>query len=482
MEWDTPQKRLRAHQYHQPALAKWRVFEIAAILPMLLQVSLGLFFIGLCFFTASVDERMGRTSMPLVSGWAFFLVFTTLSPLFSPRCPYKIPLLKTIMQAIRHRLVTPLRRALVDVIIRRFVRQPSGPLSSGQDQEEVDVVTGTENDADILVSTDAIMASDIHLLTLWDAFKQSSQDPLQSLSFILCLVANRLGQPGKNIQPLTIRRIPDLSLLSRRAWDAFMEMFAELARRQAGPLLVSSPDWLHNITLLLLSFSPYPLPASGVSNLMSLLHAQPGVDPLWDQTRSIATWIAPHSEDSDFVFHPLAPRLLPVYTTVGLQSRPSLLMVLQTYQEFLRPYFKHIPGSQSMRLVLFRESDLFQHGRVRPVLIDMWDVLHACVIAENRQNYGTLRHGLMEGLVLLLEFAAQMDREADAVGALTTFWGRSELNAHVALCLGFVALHERSRSSGIQMLQLITDAFLKSEGMLRADYTHWPALMLMNPS
>ena len=112
VEWTSPQERLRARQYRKPALDKWKVFEIAAVLPMLLQVSVGLFFVGLCFFTASVDWRMARTSMSLVSAWAFFLIATTLLPLCSPRCPYKMPLLKSAMRAARRRITMPIRRFL----------------------------------------------------------------------------------------------------------------------------------------------------------------------------------------------------------------------------------------------------------------------------------------------------------------------------------------------------------------------------------
>ena len=97
-EWISPQEKLRARQYRHPAMVRWKVFKIAAALPLLLQISLGLFFLGLCFFTAEVDPRMGNTSLPLVVAWAFFLLVTTVAPLVSPRCPYKVPLLKHIMR------------------------------------------------------------------------------------------------------------------------------------------------------------------------------------------------------------------------------------------------------------------------------------------------------------------------------------------------------------------------------------------------
>ncbi|EKM52071.1 uncharacterized protein PHACADRAFT_59809, partial [Phanerochaete carnosa HHB-10118-sp] len=47
VEGTSPQERLRTRQYRKPELDKWKVYEIAAVLPMLLQLSLGLFFIGL---------------------------------------------------------------------------------------------------------------------------------------------------------------------------------------------------------------------------------------------------------------------------------------------------------------------------------------------------------------------------------------------------------------------------------------------------
>ena len=446
MEWDTPQKRLRAHQYRQPALAKWRVFEIAAFLPMLLQTSFGLFFVGLCFFTASVDERMGRTSLPLVSGWAFFLVFTTLSPLFSPRCPYKVPLLKNAMRAVRRQLTMHMRRGLLDVIMYP-IGQSKGKSDIEQDLEEIDVVAGADNDADILVSTDMIMANDSLLPTLWDAFRQSSQDPAQSFGFVLGLVVNRLGRAGKDLQAPRIRSIPDLSPLSRRAWDVFMEMFAELSRRQ--------PEH-HNITLLLLSHSPYPLPDSASASLRVVLAEQP--------TESIAAWIAPLPQDSAFVFRPLAPRLRPLLAVVNPLPRPPLAAVLRIYKEILRPYCKHAPStSDSLYLMLSREPHLFQDSRATPILNDLWDIIDVNSLSESK-NGGEIKIGTIEGLILTLEYAPQMGREAEAMKSLTTWWAARRWTYSI-LTHVYTALHQRIRPSRAHVLELITNAFLKSEGV-----------------
>ncbi|KAI0689168.1 hypothetical protein BC835DRAFT_1283535, partial [Cytidiella melzeri] len=85
----SPQARLRLRHYREPMLSKWRVYEIAATLPLLLQLSLGLFFTGLCYFTASVHSTLGHTTIPLVVGWALFFFSATSLPVFFPGCPYK---------------------------------------------------------------------------------------------------------------------------------------------------------------------------------------------------------------------------------------------------------------------------------------------------------------------------------------------------------------------------------------------------------
>ncbi|KAI0776473.1 hypothetical protein BC629DRAFT_1441423 [Irpex lacteus] len=80
------------------------VYEIVACLPLLLQLSLGLFFVGLCYFTASVHESVGHTTFPLVIGWAMFFFGATALPIFIPHCPYRTTLLKTGIGHLHHKL------------------------------------------------------------------------------------------------------------------------------------------------------------------------------------------------------------------------------------------------------------------------------------------------------------------------------------------------------------------------------------------
>ncbi|KAI0776397.1 hypothetical protein BC629DRAFT_1290587, partial [Irpex lacteus] len=88
-EVPSPQARLRIRHFREPEIKRWKVYEIAASLPLLLQLSLGLFFVGLCYFTASVHASVGYTTLPLVVAWALFFFSATTLPLFFPRCPYK---------------------------------------------------------------------------------------------------------------------------------------------------------------------------------------------------------------------------------------------------------------------------------------------------------------------------------------------------------------------------------------------------------
>ncbi|KAI0078000.1 hypothetical protein K474DRAFT_1556978, partial [Panus rudis PR-1116 ss-1] len=88
-EETSPQAHLRVRCFRFPALRSWKVFEIVAILPLLLQLSLGLFLVGLCFFAYSIHHSIGFTCIPLVALWGTLLFASTLAPILGPRCPYK---------------------------------------------------------------------------------------------------------------------------------------------------------------------------------------------------------------------------------------------------------------------------------------------------------------------------------------------------------------------------------------------------------
>lgn len=104
------QGRLRIRNFRSPGLETWKVFEIAASLPLLIQLALALFFAGLCFFTADANPSVGHVTLPLVVAWALFFFIVTICPVFSARCPYKTPLFVKFLNAVRDRLYSRLKR------------------------------------------------------------------------------------------------------------------------------------------------------------------------------------------------------------------------------------------------------------------------------------------------------------------------------------------------------------------------------------
>ena len=80
VEVPSPQARLRIRHFREPQILQWRVYEIVACLPLLLQLSLALFFLGLCYFASSVHASVGHTTISLVVGWAFCFFGATAPP------------------------------------------------------------------------------------------------------------------------------------------------------------------------------------------------------------------------------------------------------------------------------------------------------------------------------------------------------------------------------------------------------------------
>ncbi|KAI0766483.1 hypothetical protein BC629DRAFT_1246002, partial [Irpex lacteus] len=84
----SPQGQLRIRHFRRGGLKAWKVFGIASMLPLFLQISLALFFVGLCIFTLDVYPAIGNATLPLVAAWAFLFAAVTASPAFTARCPY----------------------------------------------------------------------------------------------------------------------------------------------------------------------------------------------------------------------------------------------------------------------------------------------------------------------------------------------------------------------------------------------------------
>lgn len=111
-KYTSPHERLRARQFRRPALEHWKVFQIAASLPLLLEIALALFFAGLCYFTQAIHSGLSASTFTFVAAWAAFFLVATIAPLASPRCPFKTTILKGVIECARRLVVWIARRTI----------------------------------------------------------------------------------------------------------------------------------------------------------------------------------------------------------------------------------------------------------------------------------------------------------------------------------------------------------------------------------
>lgn len=101
-EYTSPKERIRLRYYkYRQGLIKWRVFEIAALPQLLLQLSLILFFTGLSVFLLQLHPIVGLFVTALIIIWFVLLAISTVAPIFSFGCPYKNPLSKSVFKTAK---------------------------------------------------------------------------------------------------------------------------------------------------------------------------------------------------------------------------------------------------------------------------------------------------------------------------------------------------------------------------------------------
>ena len=81
----------RIRQLRYEGFITWRIPLTIALLPILLQIALALFFIGLLDLLWSLDTVVASVITAFVTISLSFLIFTTIIPTFRRDCPYKSP-------------------------------------------------------------------------------------------------------------------------------------------------------------------------------------------------------------------------------------------------------------------------------------------------------------------------------------------------------------------------------------------------------
>ncbi|EIN07075.1 hypothetical protein PUNSTDRAFT_144636 [Punctularia strigosozonata HHB-11173 SS5] len=103
----SPRESLRMRQYRYEGLMKWGVFEIVGALPVLLQVAVILFLIGLVDLLWNLHPIVAGIFTVLTAITLLMAVAMAFMPVFSSSCPYKSPLSFFLI-----RLLTPLSLVL----------------------------------------------------------------------------------------------------------------------------------------------------------------------------------------------------------------------------------------------------------------------------------------------------------------------------------------------------------------------------------
>ncbi|PSR71592.1 hypothetical protein PHLCEN_2v12536 [Hermanssonia centrifuga] len=239
--------RLRVRQFRVTALDDWKVYEIAAVLPLLLQFSLGLFFVGLCFFSRSVHPTIGWTITSIVSAWGCLFFFAIFAPACSARCPYKTAVTKKAMRA--------LRRLIYNCHLMPYFY--FGPVKkSGFPMEDEDAATDAKGDVQILTAADAILLDDDLLVTtMSESLKgiQSSVAQAEVINFVVAALQQRSPASDPAPRPgnfLNLDRVPE------RTWTTLYEITAQTCSSSFPGEITDLEVWLQDAVMILSTSHP----------------------------------------------------------------------------------------------------------------------------------------------------------------------------------------------------------------------------------
>ena len=105
-ETHDPMERLKLRFFREAGIERWKVFAISSSLPLLLQLALLLFFVGLAFFFHQLDAIVAWFTTGTAILWLASLLFAAVAPAFSSQCPYKTPFLKGAISHLRVSLLS----------------------------------------------------------------------------------------------------------------------------------------------------------------------------------------------------------------------------------------------------------------------------------------------------------------------------------------------------------------------------------------
>lgn len=100
-ETQDPLHQLCIHFFRNQARSDWLVYETTATLPLLLQTSLALFFIGLGLYLRELNSTVCWVTVGVMIAGLAAVGFQLIAPVFTSHCPYKIPKVHRFSSMVR---------------------------------------------------------------------------------------------------------------------------------------------------------------------------------------------------------------------------------------------------------------------------------------------------------------------------------------------------------------------------------------------
>lgn len=188
----SPEEHRRVRLFRIRGLRKYGVLEIASFLPLLLQIALALFLVGLALFVLNVHWSIGCFVLSLVTIWFVFLGVTTLLPIFSPSCPYKTPFLKSAFFHCRQMLESLYVKA--GLMLSKPMAQPGiVPSERRLFVEETDVAQNLALDHEVQLDARDTFRD----IKVWEMVTCciDPDSPLESLEALVAIVEKKHGSP-----------------------------------------------------------------------------------------------------------------------------------------------------------------------------------------------------------------------------------------------------------------------------------------------
>lgn len=247
-KYSNPEEFVRVRHCRREGLRRWHVWDIVALLPVLLTAALVLFFIGLAEFLLTLDKEVGILVAILISLWLLVYAMSNLSPILFPDCPYITPLTKHAIRSIRRQVW----QAWSNLCLLCGKEHPKLDKYYGFPGDEMGIRRDTTKDLPALINLDRLFMDDAFVdeVTRFCLRRMNGSDTLEFLRHFLY---HRRAIHYTNVSSGRLSEI-DFTRVSTRALvattDALHYKLAQ-ALSQAKPeiLQIWAQDSLHYIIL-----------------------------------------------------------------------------------------------------------------------------------------------------------------------------------------------------------------------------------------